>query len=200
MQNCAKCKTSLHNFQHFKKFHFTLYSRLVRVLLKWEMANLQFPWVRQSRWSTQRTTWADSRDVRASKKKIMQNIYLLFYWTQDLVSLGSDLCLWVQMSLTHPLTRGKGGWCPIRILFFLAEWNKTISNMIVFKPFRCSCITAVSGLDHCPCGNSDTTDWQVSRNVPSFYFTLISPTVPKCVLSLSSSPLIKSIVFNLADL
>ena len=71
-------------------------------------------------------TWVDSRDVRASKKKIMQNIYLLFYWTQDLVSLGSDLCLWVQMSLTHPLTRGKGGWCPIWILFFLAEWNKAI--------------------------------------------------------------------------
>ena len=59
-------------------------------------------------------------------KRKLCKIYIFFYWTQDLVSLGSDLCLWVQMSLTHPLTRGKGSWCPIRILLFLAEWNKAI--------------------------------------------------------------------------
>ena len=108
------------------------------------------------------------------------------------MSLGPDV--------THsPTHSGKGGLVPHLNTSFWPEKNKAIYNMIVFKPFRCSCITAVSGLDHCPCGNSDTTDWQVSRNVPSFYFTLISPTVPKCVLSLPIS-LIKSIVFNLADL
>ena len=81
------------------------------------------------------------------------------------MSLGPDV--------THsPTHSGKGELVPHLNTSFFCWVKQGNSNMIVFKPFRCSCITAVSGLDHCPCGNSDTTDWQVSPNVPSFYFTL----------------------------
>ena len=80
-----------------------------------------------------RATWVDSRDIRASKKKSMQNIYIYFFigprtwypWGPTYV-YGSRC-----HSLTHSLGE-RGAGAPFEYFFF---WLSETRKFIIFQTF-----------------------------------------------------------------